>query len=42
MIAHVVLFKPKPELTDAQREAVIADLKAAASGIPSIAHLFLL
>ncbi len=39
MIAHVVLFKPKPELTDAQREAVIADLKAAASGIPSIRAL---
>ena len=39
MIAHVVLFKPKPELTDAQRAAVIADLKAAASGIPSIRAL---
>ena len=39
MIIHVVLFKPKPELADAQREAVIADLKAAASGIPSIRAL---
>jgi hypothetical protein len=39
MIAHVVLFKPKPELSDAQRETVIADLKAAASGIPSIRSL---
>ena len=36
MIAHVVLFKPKPGLTDADRQAVIGDLKAAASGIPSI------
>jgi hypothetical protein len=39
MIAHVVLFKPKLELTDAQKEAVIADLKAAVSGIPSIRAL---
>ena len=39
MIAHVVLFKPKLELADAQKEAVIADLKAAVSGIPSIRAL---
>jgi len=39
MIAHVVLFKPKPGMSNAQREAVIADLKAAASGIPSIRAL---
>jgi hypothetical protein len=39
MIAHVVLFKPKPELANAQRDAIIADLKAAAAGIPSIRAL---
>jgi len=39
MIAHVVLFKPKPELTAAQREAVLGDLKAAASGIPTVRRL---
>ena len=39
MIAHVVLFKPKPGLTDADRQAVIADLKTAASGIPSIRRM---
>jgi hypothetical protein len=39
MIAHVVLFKPKAELTESQRQVVIADLKTAASGIPSIRGL---
>lgn len=39
MIAHVVLFKPKPELTAAQRQTVIGDLKAAASGIPTVRRL---
>jgi hypothetical protein len=39
MITHVILFKPKPELTDAERQAVIDDMKAAASGIPSIRRL---
>ena len=34
MIAHVVLFKPKHELTTAQRQAVIDDLKAAAAAYP--------
>lgn len=36
MIAHIVLFTPRPGLTDVQRAAVIADLKAAAAEIPSI------
>ena len=36
MIAHVVLFRPKPALSDADREALIASLKTAIDGIPSI------
>jgi hypothetical protein len=39
MIAHVVLFKPKHGLTTPQRQAVIADLKAAATSIPSVRRL---
>ena len=39
MIAHAVLFKPKHELTAAQRQVVIDDLKAAASAIPSVRRL---
>ena len=36
MIAHVVLFAPKPDLPDAVRQAVLDGLTAAASEIPSI------
>ena len=36
MIAHVVLFRPKPSLTDAERKALIDSLTAAVEGIPSI------
>jgi hypothetical protein len=39
MIAHVVLFKPKPELTAGQRQGVINDLMAAASAIPTVRRL---
>lgn len=39
MISHVVLFRPKPDLTATQRDALMADLKAAAAGIPSIRSL---
>jgi hypothetical protein len=39
MIAHVVLFKPKPDLTPEQRQAVLDGLKTAATGIPSIRRL---
>ena len=41
MIAHVVLFRPKSALSDAEREALIASLTAAVEGIPSIkrAHI---
>jgi hypothetical protein len=35
MIAHVILFRPKPELTAAYRRAVLASLAAAAE-IPSV------
>lgn len=36
MIAHIVLFRPKPTLTSAEREALIVSLHDAVSGIPSI------
>lgn len=36
MIAHVVLFRPKPTLTDAEREALVASLERAVQGIPAI------
>lgn len=36
MIAHLVLFKPKPELTRAARQAVVDALTSAAAAIPEI------
>ena len=36
MIVHVILFEPRPDLTDAQRQRVIDDLRAAAASIPSL------
>jgi hypothetical protein len=39
VIAHVILFKPKPGLTPADRQAVLDGLRAAASGIPTIRGL---
>ena len=36
MISHVVLFRPKPSLSDADRRALIDALQHAVSGIPSI------
>ena len=36
MIVHVALFEPRANLTDGQRQRVIADLKAAAAAIPSL------
>lgn len=36
MIAHIVLFTPRPELTAADRRALIEALVAAAAEIPSI------
>ena len=39
MIAHVILFKPKPTLTDAERQSVLDGLRAAAAGIPTIRRM---
>jgi hypothetical protein len=39
MIAHVILFKPKPELTADDRQAVLSALRAAASSIPTIRRM---
>jgi len=41
MIAHVVLFRPKPTLSAADREELIASLRTAVEGIPFIrrAHI---
>lgn len=36
MIAHVILFKPKPELTPADRAAILDTLTSAASDIPGV------
>ena len=39
MIVHVVLFSPKPDLSEADRRKVLDALAAAAKGIPSIRQL---
>jgi len=39
MIAHVILFKPRPELTAGEREVLLKTLEAAATGIPSIRRM---
>jgi Stress responsive A/B Barrel Domain len=36
MIVHVVLFSPKPDLSESDRRALLDALTAAAKGIPSI------
>jgi hypothetical protein len=36
MIVHVVLFEPRADLTDAQRQQVLEDLRAAAAQIPTL------
>lgn len=38
MVAHVVLFTPRPDLSSADRETFVAALDAALSNIPSIAR----
>lgn len=38
MIAHVVLFRPKPSLSEDDRRTLIASLQKAVDGIPSIAR----
>jgi stress responsive alpha/beta barrel protein len=39
MIVHVVLFSPKPDLSESDRQKVLDALAAAATGIPSIRRL---
>ena len=36
MIAHVILFRPKPELTSADREGILRTLTSAANDIPGV------
>ena len=36
MISHVVLFRPRPTLTEGERNALIAALQHAVDGIPTI------
>jgi hypothetical protein len=36
MIVHVILFQPRPDLTRAQREAVLSALSAAAREAPTV------
>lgn len=36
MITHVVLFRPKPSLSDAERASLISALRRAVEGIPAI------
>jgi hypothetical protein len=39
MIAHVILFRPKPDLTAAERKGILDALSSAASAIPGIQRL---
>jgi Stress responsive A/B Barrel Domain len=36
MIAHVILFRPRPELTSADRDGILRMLTSAASDIPGV------
>lgn len=36
MIAHVILFQPRPDLTGEQRDAVLEALASAARGAPTV------
>ena len=36
MIVHLILFEPRADLSDAQRQRVIEDLRTAATSIPSL------
>lgn len=40
MVVHVVLFRPKAEVTDSDREAMFAALDAAATRIPEVRRFF--
>jgi hypothetical protein len=39
MIAHVILFRPRPDMSPGERQAVLDGLAAAAIDIPSIRRL---
>lgn len=39
MIVHVVLFSPRPDLSDSDRAALVAALESASKYIPSIKRL---
>jgi stress responsive alpha/beta barrel protein len=36
MVLHIVLFRPKPAVSDADRHAMFEALRSAATGIPSV------
>lgn len=36
MTFHLVLFRPRPDLSDADRDGLLAAMRAAAAGIPSV------
>jgi hypothetical protein len=36
MFAHIVLFRPRPDISPTDRQAMFDALQAAASGIPSV------
>jgi hypothetical protein len=36
MVAHIVLFRPKPDVTPTERQAMFDAMLAAATGIPSV------
>jgi hypothetical protein len=36
MVAHIVLFRPKPDVTSTDRQAMFDAMQAAAAGIPSV------
>jgi hypothetical protein len=36
MLVHVVLFRPRPDVTDAERDALLDAMREAAAGIESV------
>jgi Stress responsive A/B Barrel Domain len=39
VIAHIVLFEPRPDLSDAERQHLVEGIRAAAREIPSVQRL---
>ena len=39
MVAHLVLLKPRPDLSDAQRERLVAAFERALREIPTVRHV---